>query len=305
MIKLNNSVKKISLALIFGVGTMLCSTSCETAKQTQAKAQLRQMGVHVSWIGVNDLVDEIKRGCSLECVKIMVEAGAISGRQGSGLSEWTVLGEAILAGNIEIVRYLLTRPEIDVNAQDTINYKTLHAANAAVRRGDVEIARLLASHPKFKCPAADTLMIAAAESGNVHILPYFIDAANYEIDAGLLYRSIDNNRLNALRYFACHPRLKKKDAYSVLWDSVRHGKTEAVSILASIPGLPLNDTNGLGETLLHIAAENGYTDIVRTLVSIPGVSVHIADYNGWTPINKAAKNGHTAIVNILRQRGAM
>ncbi|XP_037542957.1 unconventional myosin-XVI [Nematolebias whitei] len=68
-------------------------------------------------------------------------------------------------------------------------------------------------------------------------------------------------------------------------------------------GGSLNQTNGDGVTLLHIACASGYREVVSVLLE-NGANPHPADINFWTPLHLAAKYGQTSIVSKLLRHGA-
>uniref|UniRef100_A0A3B4Z141 Unconventional myosin-XVI-like n=1 Tax=Stegastes partitus TaxID=144197 RepID=A0A3B4Z141_9TELE len=68
-------------------------------------------------------------------------------------------------------------------------------------------------------------------------------------------------------------------------------------------GGSLNQPNGDGVTLLHIACASGYREVVSVLLD-SGADPHPADNNFWTPLHLAAKYGQTSIVSQLLRHGA-
>ena len=80
---------------------------------------------------------------------------------------------------------------------------------------------------------------------------------------------------------------------------------QLLSVASSKPQFDVNAKNGMGETLLHIAAWHGRSKICRNLLSLGAdPSAFDSPATGITPIMEAARAGWTRIANMLEKAGA-
>jgi ankyrin repeat protein len=68
-------------------------------------------------------------------------------------------------------------------------------------------------------------------------------------------------------------------------------------------GLPVNLTNGAGDTLLMLAAYNRNPEVVELLIAF-GAALDAANDRGQTPLGAVAYNGDLAIAKMLVEAGA-
>lgn len=87
-----------------------------------------------------------------------------------------------------------------------------------------------------------------------------------------------------------------------LIDAARYGDYEDVST-ALDNKTPVNGTDALGRSALHMACANGHAGIVHLLISA-GADVTLANAEGNVPLHWACLNGHVEIVKLLLEAGA-
>jgi ankyrin repeat protein len=87
-----------------------------------------------------------------------------------------------------------------------------------------------------------------------------------------------------------------------LFDMARHG--EAAKLAAYLDaGVPVDLTNGSGDTLVMLAAYHGHADTVRVLTA-RGADVDRANLRGQTPLAGAVFKGEDDVVQALLMVGA-
>ena len=112
----------------------------------------------------------------VEIIKFLLKQPTIQLNNVSGYDRYTALMWAIDKGHVEVVRLLLEHPEIDVNKKNKHGGTALMMAS---RRGHLEIVRLLVEHPKIdvniKNDDGDTALMLASLRGHNDIVK-LIDA---------------------------------------------------------------------------------------------------------------------------------
>ena len=223
-------------------------------------------------------------------------------------ADGTPLYIASKGGYLEIVKALLAAPNIDVNNQDNYKQTPLHIAS---RNGHTEIVRALLQAPNIDVNIQDedgyTPLHRA--SGNGHTAPR-LRRARAPDPSGAHYTEIVRALLQAPNI-----DVNNQDNYeqTPLHIASRNGYLEIVRALLQAPNIDVNNQNADGSTPLHIASTNGYTEIVRALLQAPNIDVNIQDLGGDTPLHMdsrsgsteneytASTNGYTEIVRALLQ----
>ena len=197
----------------------------------------------------------------------------ISKIEGVTIDEWTPLMSAVVSGNLENVKLL-------VSAGAWVNYLNSLAVNAlwiAANNGRVDIVRYLADHGGYvdnRNKENVTPLMVAAMNGHVDVARFLISAR-----AKLDYAHKDNDGDTALMFSLAN----------------RHSSIARLLVEA---GADVNIRNRLGVTALHIAASEGDADMVQLLLA------HKADAgartaNGLTALDIARAKGYEAIGVLL------
>ncbi|KAH0559956.1 hypothetical protein GP486_003522 [Trichoglossum hirsutum] len=87
-----------------------------------------------------------------------------------------------------------------------------------------------------------------------------------------------------------------------LHSAAGNGEEACVLLLLKLGFDPDGNTNGIGETPLHSAAEKGLSSIVEALLE-HGANLHAVSDRGETVLHRAARGGHEDMVRVLLSKG--
>ena len=85
--------------------------------------------------------------------------------------------------------------------------------------------------------------------------------------------------------------------------AVFSGDLEAIRLLIASKPQCLSDTDRLGRTAMHYAAQSGQDEAIALLAG-KGVSVSLADKNGETPLHSACRDYRVSSVDLLIRLGS-
>ncbi|MCP4747666.1 MAG: hypothetical protein GY874_16220 [Desulfobacteraceae bacterium] len=239
------------------------------ARQTIRKNAYSQNGKNKLFIGAATNGD-------VKWVKKWLEAGAdVNHANKNGI---TPLIATACFDHIEIVKLLLSRPEIDVNKTDVYDGETPLIAAACFDH--IEIVKLLLSRPEIDVNLANSRGWTA------------------------LFCATWNGHIDAVKELLSHPDIDvNKDSsrgWTALFCATWNGRVDAVKELLSHPDIDVNKaTNNSGSTPLYSAAYYGFIEIVKLLLSHPDIDVNETDNNGQTPLYRAAQAGRVYVVKEL------
>ncbi|KAF4237524.1 hypothetical protein CNMCM8980_002427 [Aspergillus fumigatiaffinis] len=190
----------------------------------------------------------------------------------------TPLGWAASEGDVEMVRLLLTRPDISVNAGELDEQPPLWLAAA---RGHIQVVRCLLQRPD----------IDINRGWGAYLPP-------------LLAATINGHSNVAMQLLAFGKRLdvntqtyQKESALSL---AARQGDLRVVDSILVDCRTDCNSVDHRGRTALWWAAYAGETAIVERLLADDRVRSDVADDEGTTVLGAAAIRNHSDIVSILR-----
>jgi quinoprotein dehydrogenase-associated probable ABC transporter substrate-binding protein len=92
------------------------------------------------------------------------------------------------------------------------------------------------------------------------------------------------------------------DVNSALNGAVLAGDLERIRFLLS-KGADVNSRDGLGQYLIHIAAEQRDTDVIAELLD-EGANIEARDNDGWTPLMHAAAQDNVPAIQLFASRKA-
>jgi ankyrin repeat protein len=186
---------------------------------------------------------------------------------------------AVELGYIQIVKTLLSSPEIALDVPDSEMKTPLASASAS---GYTEIAKLLLSHSAEPDPCDldhRTPLSWAAANGHVAV-----------VDLLLTQVAIDMNR-------------KDGKGMTALCHAAAAGHTSVVKRLLAEPKVKVNTQDKRGRTPLCWALKKQHASVAKILVSDRRVNVTVRDKKtGRDPLLIAAENGRRDVVEALLQR---
>jgi ankyrin repeat protein len=233
----------------------------------------------------NYMLNVATQAGNIEIVKYLVSQGADIHIKDS--SKETPLQIAIHEGNLELINFFLSK-KADVNMKDHFNETSLHDATD---KGKIEIVKLIVSH------GAD------------------LNAKNNLRETPLLY-AVKNNYSDIAEYLISEgAEVNSKDyrGKSPLHEAAYQGNLEIVKYLI-FKGARVNAKDKYDIYPLHDAANQGQLEIVKYLISA-GAKINVMGaaqiewspfYRtlGCTPLHVAANKGHLEIVKYLISQGA-
>lgn len=207
----------------------------------------------------------------------------------------TLLHEVTIKGNLEAVKYLLSKgARIDI--ADKNGYTPI---NWAVLMGRLEIARLLLAKGADihrTGPTGLTLLHDAAYSGWKQIAELLI-AKGARLDAR------DESGKTPLDMAIVRREQELTGLLKPLHMAAATGDQGGLKeLLRKYPAL-VDSTDETGRTPLHIAAEMGNREIVDLLLD-RNATIDARDIEGFSPLEIARNRGLTRVARLLTERGA-
>lgn len=190
--------------------------------------------------------------------------------------------EACATGNLDIVRYALTSPELTEHAD--IHYDQDDGLYNASVNGHLEIVQYLLTSPEL------------SEHANIHANEYYA------------FRSASRkNHLNILTYMLTSPELKEHANVHILDDtilveSVFFGRRPTVEFLLSSPLLQEKaNIHAQNDAPYRTACERNHTELIVYLLSFYTVNFQQTEFNLTWALNLANKTIIHAMVTSLQQ----
>ncbi|XP_077974410.1 uncharacterized protein LOC120329316 isoform X2 [Styela clava] len=227
---------------------------------------------------------------NINILKFLLSEGAsVNEKDFYGL---TPLHQACLRGNTLVVRVLLERPGILVEAMDKQQMTPLHIAAVYGHNDIAELLMHMGANIRCKDEENGTPLHLASGEGHLEIVELLISKAQQDFGDKFVITMLkdkDNDGNTALHLAVDSGHL----------DITRYMVEKAKSLEKSL----LNSKRRNRETPLHLAANNGHLQIVK-LLAIHGARVNLADDTGSTPLILASKFNHFQIVKYLLDCGA-
>ncbi len=188
----------------------------------------------------------------------------------------SLLHLAVLAGNTDIVRFLL-QCGVDVDLQDNSGNSPLHLATIGNR--------------------TDLIRVLIGKGAMVNMQNYQnLSPLHYAV---MLPRTTAATML--LHHGASVP-LKDENGFTALHKAAGWGTLEMNKLLVN-NGAVVNEFQNKGQRPIHQAAEEGKVEVVDYLIA-KGSKVSVQDKDGRTPLHLAAKCGHADVIRALTINGA-
>ena len=202
--------------------------------------------------------------------------------------------------------------ELNPNQTDDSNESLLHYA---VKFNSLEFARLLLMHeanPNIKNNNGDTPLMIACKMGKDNFIKLFLkfnadinEKNNYGETA--LHMALLNGNIDIIRLLITDKVDLSSLTYSnrsITHYAVKSGKIAVLKFILEKTNSSINETDGLGNTLLHYACQISNYDIVNYLIKL-GACVHIRNKQLETPLFSAVRYATINIVDYLIQEGAI
>jgi ankyrin repeat protein len=246
---IRNRMKKLIVALIVCINA-LGPTGLSGAATSQS---------NLGW----DLLSAAKSGNAAKVEKLLslgADANIMDDRKGH-----TPLYRAALHGHVEVVRILLSRPEVDVNVQALGRDRTpLHEA---AYRGPAIIVKMLLDAPGILVNAADRAGFTPLHEAcrcNPAAVALLLAAPNIDIN---LRNEKGATPLHLAAGYKCNPAV--------------------VALLLAAPNIDINLRDEDGNTPLHLAAIWKNYAVVKLLLNASGIKKDPLDNNDCTPLHCA------------------
>ncbi|XP_071086410.1 putative ankyrin repeat protein RF_0381 [Haliotis cracherodii] len=191
----------------------------------------------------------------------------------------SVLHAASRGGNIEIVRNVLTRNIVNINAR---GIDEMTPVLEAALNGHDEVFDLLVEKEADLLIVAhygDTILHEACRGGNVQIVKYVLNQNIVDV--------------NSKGYNGLTPAMK-----------AAVGGHKAVFYLLLEKRPDLSPTDDDGNNLLHMACEGGNVELVKYVLALNSVDINSRTEDGRTPAMVAASKGHKDMLKLLVNEGA-
>ena len=278
---------------------------------------------------------------SLAAVKMLVEAGA--GVRATDDEGDTCLTFAALCEHIEIVRYLVGLPEVDVHHKNADGYTALLSADendaavakvlidagadtevkdkdgcslllVASKKGALDTVKMLVkagARVSATDDAGDTCLALAAIDGHTETVRYLVGLPEVDVNrmahghTALLLTAEEKHAdvVEVLIDAGADIETKDVDECSPLLVASRLGSLDIVKMLVKA-GAGVCVTDEGGDTCLALAAAGGHTEAVRTLLCMPEVDVNHANDMATTSLHCAVLEKHADVVQVLVDAGA-
>jgi len=181
-------------------------------------------------------------------------------------------------GRDDIVRFLLTLAEIDVNMPQNEGATPLCVAAS---QGHEEVIRLLLADPRVQ------VNVSMETTGGS---PLFYACQHGFV--GMVARMLRDPRIDI--------NLVTKNGVAPLFIACDFGSPRIVEMLLDDPKIDLSDQGRRHDVpLLYAACEKGRTEVVELLLADPRIDVAMKRADGLTPLWIASQNGHLEAVRRL------
>ena len=215
------------------------------------------------------------------------------------------------SGNVKLVRFLVEEAGCDINAKGNNDYTSLHWA---CDKNQLEIVKFLTSKPECNRESATKLKnlplhLACGFSGNLELVRYLVEQAGCNINAKgnndytSLHWACEKNQLEIVKFLTSKPECNReagdKNSNRPLHIACLYsGNVELVRYLVEEAGCDINAKGSNDYTSLHEACENNLLEIVKFLTSKPKCNQEAQSYKGYRPLHLAC--GFSGNVELVR-----
>ena len=194
----------------------------------------------------------------------------------------TPLQTACEYGQLDIVKFLVSLPSVDVKIRIS-DYSTL--LHKACRYGELQIVKFLVSLPSVDVNINNsnghTPLQTACEYGQLDIVKFLVSLPSVDV------------------------KIRISDYSALLHKACRYGELQIVKFLVSLPLINVNIHGDAGNTPLHTACQYGQLDIIKFLMSTDKINPMSTNKIGDTPLHIACTCGYVNIVKYLLSTGSV
>ena len=219
----------------------------------------------------------------------------------------TALFSAAQSCRVEVIKYLCSLPDIDVNLCNIKGTSPLCRASEQNLIGRKECVSILINSGAIDSPHS------SAARGDVAALSQFLTNqaadindinATTKIDGTtILYTACQAGRLPIVDLLLSHPTIdvnkEADDGWTPLIHASQEGHTHIIKRLLQVRSLNINKSTKKQTTAISVASQRGHLDIVALFVNRYDCDINICDWNGFSPLYIASQRGHHAVVRCL------
>ena len=165
----------------------------------------------------------------------------------------TLLHNAVISVNIELVSFLIEHSSLDVNITDIMNHTPLYYA---VENGHFDIAKLITKHPSYSMPP---------NHDDPNHIDNLITLCNGKI-ATTAFLLENGANINSQASIEGHKK-------TLLHDAVIRGDTKMVELLVKYPDLNVNLTDSKNHAPIYYAISYCFVDMVKLIIQHPSYSM--------------------------------
>ena len=211
------------------------------------------------------------------------------------------------SGSVKLVKYLVDVAGCDINSKGTSSYTPLLVA---CEKDQVEIIEFLISKPECDKEAEDqlgdrALHIVCEFTGNRELVRHLVEVVGCDINANgqdnytPLHIACRNNQFGIVKFLTskpeCNREIEDSNGNRPLHLAIKFsGNLELVSYLIDEAGCDINAKGFNGGTLIHGACEHNAFDVVKHLTMCYNCDVEAKDNDGNRPLHLAC-----ALINSI------
>jgi len=218
-------------------------------------------------------------------------------------------------GDIQKVQKIVVSKEVDIND----NYEDETPLMCAMSRNQVDIVKYLLTLPELQLDkrgcSGESALHWAAEGDNVSVVrlfcqdrrctPSIVNMKDNYGNTALFYAESDGylDTVNTILDLVPEQRafMEMEKTFKKLLDACEAGDIQVVQNIVASKEVDINHTSFKGMTTLMCAMTYNQVDIVSYLLSLPELQLDKRDCGGYTALHWAVNNGCVSIVRLFCQ----
>ncbi|XP_046553082.1 ankyrin repeat domain-containing protein 50-like [Haliotis rubra] len=238
-------------------------------------------------------------------VELLVKFGAdlsLNGKSGSN-----ILHYACSSGQFDVVKYVLSLNEVDI---DSRGWKKRTPVMAAAVKGHKEVVELLVKHGadlSISEKSGSNILHLACSNGQFGVVEYVLSLNSVDINRrGYMKRTpvmiaAESGHKEVVELLVKHGAnllLTDKHGDNILHRACKEGHFDVVKYVLSLNSVDINSRGWEGRRLVMIPAEKGHKEVVELLVK-HGANLLLTDKHGDNTLHRACKEGHFDVVKYV------